>query len=168
MKALTLMALLATRNGEIDAEVRAELIGIADAERSKALEKYGPEAVQPGGRPEFDILDFSVREVVGLDRYGEMLENRFAGDAELVHASALMRAFSAEVAPILAGARLRLQQLGFDLGVPERERFSLPDNAHASRPALITRNVEPYTRQGAADGYRPDPLTIAPQEGNVF
>lgn len=45
-------------------------------EREKALRKYGPLAVQPSGRPEFDVMDFAVNELVGLERYGEMIRTR--------------------------------------------------------------------------------------------
>lgn len=47
-----------------------------DAERNKALMKYGPEAIAPAGRPEFDVLDFTINELVGMVRYAEMNEAR--------------------------------------------------------------------------------------------
>lgn len=45
-------------------------------EREKALRKYGPDALLPAGHPEWDLLDFAINELVGLVRYGEMLEAR--------------------------------------------------------------------------------------------
>jgi hypothetical protein len=109
-------------------DVFAEIERIRKQERDKALDKYGPDALQPGGRPEFDILNFACNEVVGLDRYGEMLAHRFAHDPEIVRLGATMRSVSRALAPGLVEARLRLLADGIQLGVPEEERFTLPEN----------------------------------------
>lgn len=49
-----------------------------ERERSKALEKYGPRALDPGGDPTLDVIDYTINELVGLSRYAEMIESRMA------------------------------------------------------------------------------------------
>lgn len=107
-----------------------------EGEKSKALEKYGPDALLPGGRPEFDILDFLINEVIGLRRYGEMVQHRFMNDDELFQLGADMVKVSDTYARPIVAARQRLLRCGEmhetggkGLGIVERERMSLPDNA---------------------------------------
>src|SRR6266700_1483395 len=46
-------------------------------EHAKAVAKYGQEAADaPSGNPAFDVMDFAINELVGLDRYGEMIAAR--------------------------------------------------------------------------------------------
>ncbi len=45
-------------------------------EMDKALAKYGEAALAPGGHPDLNIADFMLNELVGLIRYGAMLEVR--------------------------------------------------------------------------------------------
>lgn len=45
-------------------------------EQEKALAKYGEAGLEPGGNPDLDVLDYTINEVVGLYRYGEMIFNR--------------------------------------------------------------------------------------------
>lgn len=45
-------------------------------ERRKALSKYGEAALVPEGRPDLDVLDYLTNELIGLIRYGEMIEAR--------------------------------------------------------------------------------------------
>jgi hypothetical protein len=105
----------------IPASVRFEWDQRRAQERKKALEKYGSDALLPGGRPSFDILDFAINEIVGLDRYGEMIENRFAHDDELVTLGKILRHISNSISPVMIKNRQRLLNLGL-LGTTERER----------------------------------------------
>lgn len=111
--------------------VAIDIMRRKDGEKDKARQKYGDEALQPGGRPEFDVLDFSINEVVGLDRYGEMIQQRFANTAgteyDLEILGQAMREFSEMVAPKLVAARHYLQAHGISLGVTEINRFTIPD-----------------------------------------
>lgn len=45
-------------------------------ERRKALAKYGETALVAEGRPDLDVLDYLINELIGLIRYGEMIEAR--------------------------------------------------------------------------------------------
>lgn len=45
-------------------------------ERKKAVEKYGDVALAPAGHPDLDVIDYLINELVGLNRYSEMLEER--------------------------------------------------------------------------------------------
>ena len=46
------------------------------SEQQKAIDKYGLDAILPGGDPDLDIIDYTLNEVVGLIRYGEMIQHR--------------------------------------------------------------------------------------------
>ena len=109
-------------------------------EESKAREKYGDAALAPGGRPEFDVLDFAINEVVGLDRYGEMLRHRFAKtvgtDFDVECLGKAMQEISEILAPHLVACRLALLEVGGALGVTEVNRFIVPDQKHAARQLI--------------------------------
>jgi hypothetical protein len=45
-------------------------------EQDKAVRKYGPDALLPAGRPDYDITDYATNELVGLVRYGAMIQAR--------------------------------------------------------------------------------------------
>jgi len=107
--------------------VTLDLQARKEREREKALQKYGAAALAPGGRPEFDILDFLLNEVVGLDRYGEMVENRFAHtkgtDFDICALGEALREISAMLAPAFSQVRHQLMDKGWYLGVNEVSRF---------------------------------------------
>lgn len=46
------------------------------AEADKAAEKYGADAALEAGHPDKDVHDYAINELVGLVRYGEMIEAR--------------------------------------------------------------------------------------------
>lgn len=46
------------------------------AESEKAFRKYGKDALLPAGRPDLDIIDYQINELVGMVRYSQMLEAR--------------------------------------------------------------------------------------------
>jgi hypothetical protein len=46
-------------------------------EKAKAVQKYGDDALLPAGRPDLDVHDYAVNELVGMIRYAEMLINRY-------------------------------------------------------------------------------------------
>lgn len=54
------------------------------SERGKALEKYGKDALLPAGRPEFDVLDYMINELVGMIRYAQMNCERFKMMGKLI------------------------------------------------------------------------------------
>jgi len=56
--------------------VIAEYEARQQAERDKAFRKYGEDALLPAGRPDLDILDYTINELVGFIRYGQMLQAR--------------------------------------------------------------------------------------------
>jgi hypothetical protein len=56
--------------------VRDERLRRKKIEVEKALEKYGAAALEPGGVPDYDVLDYLINEIVGLERYGEMVFHR--------------------------------------------------------------------------------------------
>lgn len=96
-----------------------------EQERAKALAKYGPEALAPGGRPEFDILDYLINEVIGLERYAEMLDHRSqAWDPDLRHdvraLTVELHAASRRLGPQLTAVQLLLLDRGVSLGTPEK------------------------------------------------
>lgn len=57
------------------ADVR-EYTARKEGEEAKAVRKYGADAALPGGKPDLDILDFLLNELVGIVRYADMLEHR--------------------------------------------------------------------------------------------
>jgi len=103
-------------------------------EREKALRKYGPDSLAPAGKPEYDILDFAINETVGMDRYAEMIYNRFyLGDvadhigialpAKIHRVVSKMELFAQEVSTELIEIRNDLMELGLDLGKTEDDVF---------------------------------------------
>ena len=56
----------------------AELQRRQERERLKAFGKYGAQALDPGGDPSRDVLDYALGELAGLERYAEMIEARFS------------------------------------------------------------------------------------------
>ena len=56
--------------------VIAEFEARIASEREKALAKYGSDALLPAGRPDLDVLDYAINELVGFLRYAQMLEAR--------------------------------------------------------------------------------------------
>ena len=59
-------------NPEVIAEFEARIA----AERSKALAKYGQDALLPAGRPDLDVMDYAINELIGFIRYSQMIEAR--------------------------------------------------------------------------------------------
>lgn len=55
-----------------------------EIERKKAYTKYGERALEPGGDPAWDVIDYTINELVGLVRYSEMLQNRATRFIELM------------------------------------------------------------------------------------
>lgn len=59
-----------------DEAARAEFAARKEREKAKAVQKYGADALLPAGRPDLDITDYAINELVGLVRYGEMIQAR--------------------------------------------------------------------------------------------
>lgn len=104
-------------------------------EREKAIRKYGEAALAPGGRPDFDVMDFAANELVGLIRYGEMIAARSKECLDLMEelprgarpalkdAVALGKVISARgeaLAVDLMAIRLALKAAGLHLGLTEK------------------------------------------------
>jgi hypothetical protein len=96
------------------------------AERRKAIDKYGPNSLAPGGDPSRDVLDYAINEITGLMRYGEMIISR-AQDypdglrAEAVELGRSIRSFGERTAVRAAALRLAAIDAGANLGDPESQ-----------------------------------------------
>jgi hypothetical protein len=95
-------------------------------ERAKALEKYGPTALAPGGNPDYDILDYAINEVVGLTRYAKMLEERakdprlgYRLSSQLKNAAFHIKDMSQLYGNRLIAIRQTALRAGIALGIPE-------------------------------------------------
>lgn len=98
-------------------------------EREKSLKKYKEISLLPGGHPDYDVYDYSINEIVGMIRYGEMIHNRTMDievhdidtdlAAELVDVAEQMQRFGRMVGTKLIELRERLTDRGFELGKPE-------------------------------------------------
>lgn len=96
-------------------------------EIDKAREKYGEISLLPGGNPEYDIIDYTINEVVGLHRYGEMLQARAdeheawspEARSNLREIGAALRRFSLEYGHELIAVRQHLLVHGHHLGKAE-------------------------------------------------
>lgn len=74
-------------------------------EREKAERKYGRHAGNlPGGDPERDVTDYALNELVGLIRYGEMIQAR------------ARRAPESAVKSRAAAIAARIRRVGMSLG----------------------------------------------------
>jgi hypothetical protein len=104
-------------------------------EAEKAVAKYGEDALAPAGHPDKDVHDYCINELVGLERYGEMIEARLqlydqsdAQRSQLVHEIRTGTRLAREIAELgkslairLIAHRAALQELGQHLGEPENE-----------------------------------------------
>lgn len=102
-----------------------------DRERQKAREKYGQEAAdKPAGNWDLDVFDYLINELVGLNRYGELVHNRvrMLKDADMMP-SKLARALiacgheiqqgSSLLAVPMIAHRQMMKNLGISLGCTE-------------------------------------------------
>ncbi len=46
---------------------------------ARAVTKYGQQAALPGGDPTREVLDYMINELVGIERYADMIDHRLAG-----------------------------------------------------------------------------------------
>jgi hypothetical protein len=103
----------------------------ATREAEKAVEKYGDDAALETGHPDKDITDYAINELVGLVRYGEMIEARMKMFDQLEN-RAIVREIRAgialgqqiseagrELGEQLIALRQRLQSARVYLGEPE-------------------------------------------------
>lgn len=104
------------------------------AEQAKAVRKYGDDALLPAGRPDLDISDYALNELVGLVRYAQMLEARHqmmldvmeglprATRQALKETVAFARVLESQAGHLafeLTGLRQRLKARGLHLGLTE-------------------------------------------------
>lgn len=104
------------------------------AEQAKAVRKYGDDALLPAGRPDLDIADYALNELVGLVRYAQMLEARHqmmldvmeglprATRQALKETVAFARVLESQAGHLafeLIGLRQRLKARGLHLGLTE-------------------------------------------------
>lgn len=108
-------------------EAREEYLRRLEAERHKALTKYGEEALQPGGNPDLDALDYAINELVGLGRYGEMIQARARDGtwpSEFLYRGVDLGFWMTKVSKNLGRQLIALRQAllarGVELGEPER------------------------------------------------
>lgn len=115
--------------------VIAEFTARQQAERAKALKKYGPDALLPAGRPDLDILDYAINELVGFIRYAQMIQARHEMMLDLMEdlpkkTRELLRdgisfareleAFAARYGIDAVSLHQRLRKQGLHLGLPEK------------------------------------------------
>lgn len=99
-----------------------------------AERKYGAQAMQPGGHPDRDVLDYLINELVGLPRYADMVASRVSSsnpDPNLWARTQYIAKRITEEGRHLAFLveRLRwelIHVVGMDLGKPE----DLGDDSH--------------------------------------
>lgn len=111
-------------------------------ERVKGYEKYGKVAIEPGGHPDYDVLDYMINEVVGIsDRYAEMLWNRSelfpSPEREMAREVATnMRDDVSEIALHLIYIRQGLLLRGETLGKPEYDPLLFRQQLMKRRPCI--------------------------------
>lgn len=96
-------------------------------EQRKAERKYGQDGLEPGGHPDYDILDYAINEVVGLSRYAEMIRWRIRNMGPLSpavrgHAEFCVKRMehvSSAIGHDLIQLRNLLLDMGWNLGEPE-------------------------------------------------
>lgn len=96
-------------------------------EQEKARLKYGEVALAPGGNPAYDIFDYAINEIIGMNRYGEMCIHRGVVNpewgpeiqGELYEIGADMQRFAFAAGERLIRVREALLARGIDLGKPE-------------------------------------------------
>lgn len=100
-------------------------------EVEKALQKYGEIALVPAGHPDYDIFDYLINELVGMQRYGEMVIaranlmqkldviDRATRDGLVAIGGDAMNT-SVELGIRLIMARQSMQDDGLMLGTPEK------------------------------------------------
>ena len=96
----------------------AELKRRQERERLKALGKYGSQALDPGGDPSRDVLDYALGELAGLERYAEMIEARYS-DARGKRMAKNMRQLAELLGVDLILFRRSLVERGVSLGASE-------------------------------------------------
>ncbi|MBI5421127.1 MAG: hypothetical protein HZA35_02325 [Parcubacteria group bacterium] len=92
-----------------------------EREKAKAKEKYGDACIDPLGNLEHDAQDYAINELVGLDRYAEIVIARakLYGRKEGVLLGEDIRVFAHEYAMRLIVYRDCLRVCGVELGKPE-------------------------------------------------
>jgi|GEM_PF-6259503 len=92
-----------------------------EREKAKAREKYGDACTDPLGNLEYDAQDYAINELVGMDRYAEIVIAR----AELynkndgISLGETIRMKVRELAMQLIAYRMSLLEGGINLGRPE-------------------------------------------------
>jgi NTP pyrophosphatase (non-canonical NTP hydrolase) len=94
-----------------------------DIEREKCVAKYGLAGLAPGGDPNRDVFDYAINELVGLIRYGEMMEHRlravFEHDDAFVTQMVQLQNDARRHAMIVISIRQTLLTSGLLVGEPE-------------------------------------------------
>lgn len=90
----------------------------------RALEKYGSQALAPCGVEKYDAIDFAINELVGIERYMEMIEARLLGmgyTASMSCQQTVREVKESARSDALALIRMRQSLLteGQQLGLPE-------------------------------------------------
>lgn len=93
----------------------------------RAVEKYGPDAALPGGVPGYDVTDYMLNELAGLERYADMVEIRLSavGQARphlvlvLKRRLRWLREMAMEYGSILEHIRAEALAAGIRLGAEE-------------------------------------------------
>ncbi len=98
-----------------------EYICRLEREKNKAAEKYGDKSVDSLGNLEFDAQDYAIGELVGMDRYAEIIIARakLYGSRDGVELGERIRRVCRELATELICYRANLISLGIALGKSE-------------------------------------------------
>lgn len=115
--------------------VIAEFAARQQAEREKAVRKYGLNALLPAGHPDLDILDYAINELVGMIRYAQMIEARHEMMLDLmddlpkktrellrdgISFARELEAFAARYGLDALSLQKKLKQAGLALGLSEK------------------------------------------------
>lgn len=107
-------------------DVMADLMDRTERERDKAVEKYGRDALAPGGREGYDVLDYAANETAGLMRYAEMIRHRYRDNRFAARLADDMQAAGMDLAKRTIRLRLALLDAGLTLGTGEPSHAPTP------------------------------------------
>lgn len=101
-----------------------DLFERAKALTARAATKYGPTATSPKGDERYDVFDFALNELAGIERYVEMMLNRMGDYPNLPPGArnrlVIMVQKINHEALALAFIRAELLEAGCELGDPEK------------------------------------------------
>jgi NTP pyrophosphatase (non-canonical NTP hydrolase) len=142
-----------------------------DIEREKCVAKYGLAGLAPGGDPNRDVFDYAINELVGLIRYGEMMEHRlravFEHDDAFVTQMVQLQNDARRHAMIVISIRQTLLTSGLLVGEPEmRHSPSKPTESPEIPPSVRLKDIETVSIPPLGldkEPIYPDQITTTPE-----